>query len=36
LTGAMWGTFIPAGLLGAGASYLRLRYFRIKVLHRFK
>jgi hypothetical protein len=35
-TKVMWGTFIPAGLLGALASYLRLRYFMTTVLQRFK
>jgi hypothetical protein len=36
LTNAMWGTFVPMGLVGAAASYMRLRHFRAKVLQKFK
>ncbi len=35
-TTVMWATFVPAGLLGALASYLRLRYFSHSVLSRFR
>lgn len=36
LTTAMWATFVPAGLLGAMASWIRLSYFNWTVLNRFK
>ncbi len=35
-TTVMWATFVPAGLIGALASYLRLRYFTHYVLTRFR
>jgi hypothetical protein len=36
LTTIMWATFVPMGCLGALLSYLRLRYFMVTVLNRFK
>ncbi|KAJ9509395.1 hypothetical protein QJQ45_001848 [Haematococcus lacustris] len=36
LTTVMWATFFPVGLLGALASWLRLRYFHRTVLQRFR
>ncbi len=36
LTTIMWATFFPMGCLGALLSYLRLRYFMVTVLNRFR
>jgi hypothetical protein len=36
LTAVMWGTWVPMGLLGALASWLRLRYFTHRVLPKFR
>jgi hypothetical protein len=32
----MWTTFLPAGIVGALAGFLRLRYFQTTVMARFK
>lgn len=36
LTTAMWATFVPAGLIGAMASWVRLNYYHVIVLNRFR